>query len=159
MPKKEAVPAVPMRILKVGTSGSLSGRSQLTYHVGCNAEGDIHVKVVANSGRGQFNADAIPLATIEKLLTAHPADKPMTSRILQPIFRSKSSNSPAFLFAAILAEGLVVAGEEKDSGYTLGNIEAFKQAIFTLSASDTNLDVAVTDLPEVPKRKRGKDSA
>jgi hypothetical protein len=154
MPKKEAVPAVPMRILKIGESSSLSGRSQLTYHIGCNAEGDIHVKVVANSGRGQFNADAIPLATIEKLLTAHPADKPMTSRVMQPVFRSKSANSPAFLFACLLAEGLVKAGAEKDSGYLLGEFDSLKQGMAALIAAGTDLTVAADTPSEAPKTKR-----
>ncbi len=154
MPKKEAVPAVPMRILKIGESSSLSGRSQLTYHIGCNAEGDIHVKVVANSGRGQFNADAIPLATIEKLLTAHPADKPMTSRVMQPVFRSKSSNSPAFLFACLLAEGLVKAGAEKDSVYHMGNLAPFKDEATALIAAGTDLAVAADTTSEGPKAKR-----
>lgn len=147
MPKKKAVPVLAMRILKIGTSSSISGRSQLTYHIVCNAEGDIQIKVVANSGSGQFNADPIPLATIKKLLTAHPSDKPMSSRVLQPVFKSKSSNSPAFLFAAILAEGLVKAGAKKDSGYTLGDIEAFRQSVSALIASDTNLAAAVTVVP------------
>ena len=78
----------------------------------------------------------------------------MSSRVLLPVFRSKSSNSPAFLFAAILAEGLVRAGTEKDSGYILGDAEAFRQSVSALVASDTNLDAAVTASPEVTKRKR-----
>ena len=154
MPKKLVVPTAPMRILKIECFPSLSGRSQLTGHIGCNAEGEIYFRIVANSSSGQFNADPIPLATIEKLLTAHPADKPMSSRVLLPVFRSKSSNSPAFLFAAILAEGLVKVGTEKDSGYLLGDIEGFRQSVSALIASDTNLDAAVTTGPEATKRKR-----
>lgn len=154
MPKKEAVPVLAMRVLKINSTSSLSGRSMLTYRVVCNADGDIHLAVVANSSSGQFNATPIPLATIEKLLTSHPADKPMSSRVLLPVFRSKSSNSPAFLFTALLAEGLVKVGVEKDSGYTIGDIAAFRQAMAALIASDTNLDAAVAASPEVTKRKR-----
>lgn len=154
MSKKVKVPEMPIRILKIGTCPTLSGRSELTYHIGSNSDGDIQIRVVQNSGNGQFNADCVPVALIEKLLTEHPAEKPMTSRVMQPIFRSKSSNSPAFLFAAILAEGLVKASTEKDSGYLLGDFQAFKQAISALIASDTNLTTAVTASPEVTKRKR-----
>ena len=53
MPKKEAVPVVPMRVLKIGSTPSLSSRSELTYHVGCNAEEEIHFRVVGNTGSGQ----------------------------------------------------------------------------------------------------------
>ena len=152
MPKKEVVLA--MRVLKINSTPSLSGRSTLTYRVACTADGDIHLGVFANSSSGQFNATPIPLAIIEKLLNEHPDDKPMSSRVLLPVFRSKSSNSPAFLFTALLAEGLVKVGVEKDSGYTIGDIAAFRQAMSALIASDTNLDAAVTASPDVPNRKQ-----
>ena len=65
----------------------------------------VHVRVVQNSGNGQFNADWVSLSLIEKLLTEQPADKPMTSRVMLPVFRGKSSNSPAFLFAVLQGRG------------------------------------------------------
>lgn len=154
MSKKEAIPAKPMRLLKICDTSSISGRSTLTYHIGTSAESEVSIRVISNTGNGQFNSNWVSLATIEKLLTAHPADKPLSSRVLQSVFRSKSTNSPAFLFAALKAEGLVVAGETKDSAHGLGNIEAFKQAMSALIASDTNLDAAVTASPDVTKRKR-----
>lgn len=151
--KKEVINETPARILKIGTSSTLSGRSELTYHLGCAADGEIHFRIVSNSGNGQFNSDWISLTAIEKLLTQHPADKPMTSRTMQPLFRSKSTNSPAFLFAVLLAEGLVTAGKEKDSGYQLGDIDAFKTETSTLIASGTNL-AGITDTPPEPLKKK-----
>ena len=151
MPKKEAVPVVQISVVTINTCSSLSGRSELTYHVGCNADGDIHFRVAANTGSGQFNADWVALSLIDKLLSEHPATKPMTSGALRTVFRHRSSNSPAFLFAALMAEGLVKASTEKDLGYLLGDIEVYKQAISALSASDTNLDVFAAN-PEPAKR-------
>ena len=92
--------------------------------------------------------------TIEKMLTQHPADKPMTSRIMQPVFRGKSSNSPAFLFAVLKAEGLVTASKEKDGGYLLGDIDAFKKEASALIAADTDLGAATETPPEPVKKKR-----
>ena len=155
MAKKTVVPEMPFRIVKIGTCSTLSGRSQLTYHVGNDAELDLHIRVVQNSGNGQFNSNWVSLSEIKKLLTSHPADKPMTSSAMLPVFRSKSSNSPAFLFATLLAEGLVTSGKEKDSGYLLGDIEAFKQAMSALIASGT--DLKPTSDPAVPNRKRSKE--
>jgi hypothetical protein len=153
--KKEVSPSDSLiRILKIGTCTSLSGRSELTYHLGCNAESEIHFRVVQNSGNGQFNAEWVPLALIEKLLTQHPADKPMTSRIMQPVFRGKSSNSPAFLFVSLKAEGLVKAGEGKDSGCLLGSIEGFKQAMSALIAAGADLAIPTDAMTEPPKKKR-----
>jgi hypothetical protein len=153
MTKKSAVPEAAIRILNLRTCSTLSGRSTLTYQVGCNAESEVYIRVTQNSGNGQFNSDWIPLATIDKLLTAHPADKPMTSRVMQPVFRSKSANSPAFLFACLLAEGLVKAGVEKDSVYLLGDIETFKRAMSALTAAGTDLNTA----PDTPRQRKSKE--
>jgi hypothetical protein len=73
---------------------------------------------------------------------------------MQPVFRSKSANSPAFLFACLLAEGLVKTGVEKDSCYLLGDIEAFKQAMSALITAGTDLTVAVDTPSDSPKVKR-----
>lgn len=154
MTKKEAVPEMPIRILKIGTCSTLSSRSVLTYHLGCNAATEAYVRVVQNSSSGQFNADWVALSLIEKLLTGQPADKPMTSRILLPVFRGKSSNSPAFLFAVLKAEGLVKAGAEKDSGYLLGDIEGFREAVAALIAAGADLNASPATPPEPPKKKR-----
>lgn len=159
MPKKEAVPPAVMRVLKIADTPSLSGRSQLTYQVGCNAEGEIQLKVSGNSASGQFNSDWVALSLIKKLLSEYPASKPLTSGALRSVFQHQSSNSPAFLFAALKAEALVLPGETKDSGYKLGDFELFKHAVSALIASDTNLDTAMTASPEIPKRKRGRDAA
>ena len=154
MKKEVSPPETLIRILKIGTCTSLSGRSELTYHLGCNAESEIHVRVVQNSGNGQFNAEWVSLTLIEKLLIQHPADKPMTSRLMQPVFRGKSSNSPAFLFVSLKAEGLVKAGEGKDSGCLLGDIEAFKQAMSALIATGADLPISTDAMSEPSKKKR-----
>jgi hypothetical protein len=45
----------PMRILRIATCPSLSGRSELTYHVGCNESGAIHFRLWANTAAGMFS--------------------------------------------------------------------------------------------------------
>lgn len=159
MAKVEASPIEVKRLLKISSCPSLSGRSELTYHIGSNAEGAIHFRVVGNTGPGQFNADWVASTLIEKHLSAHLAGNPMSSAVLQSIFRGKSSNSPAFLFAVLKAESLVVPGADTDSGYLIGDFNAFRQAMYALVASDTNVDSAVTSSPEPAKRKRSKEQA
>lgn len=123
---KETKPELPIQILKIGTCQTLSGKSELTYHLGRHEDESTYMRVIKNTGNGQFNPDWVSLAQIEKLLTEHPADTPMYSSIMRPIYRGKSSNSPAFLFAVLKAEGMVIASEEKDGGYLLGNIDSIK---------------------------------
>ena len=157
---KEVVHAVPealppaVRILKVATCPSLSGRSTLTYHLGGDAPDNLKFRVTANSGSGQFNADWVALAAIRKLLDQHPADKPLTSALLKPVFRGRSSNSPAFLFAVLKAEGLVKAAAEKDEGYLTGDFDAFQAEASALIAAGTDLAVASESPTEPPKKKR-----
>lgn len=151
MTKKTVPPEMAIRILKIATCSTLSGRSELTYHIGCTPNGDIQIRVVQNSGNGQFNADWVPLSLIKKLLLAQPADKPMTSAVMSSVFRGKSSNSAAFAFAALKAEGLVKTGEEKDSGYVLDDMEAFKRDIAALIATGNDLAVA-TDNASTPSK-------
>lgn len=151
--KKEVINETPARILKVSTCSTLSGRSELTYHLGSTTDGEIQFRIVSNSGNGQFNSNWVSLTAIEKLLSQHPLDKSMTSRTMQPLFRGKSSNSPAFLFAALKAEGLLKDATAKNSGYLLGDIEAFKQAMSALITNGTNL-VATPDTPPEPVKKK-----
>ena len=124
--KKETTPDLPIQILKIGTCPTLSGKSELAYHLGLHEDESIYLRVVQNTGNGQFNPDWVALAQIEKLLIEHPSDKPMSSAAMRPVFQGKSSNSPAFLFAVLKAEGMVIASEEKDGGYLLGDIGSFK---------------------------------
>jgi len=158
MSQKEISTLEPLRILKIGTCPSISGRSQLTFNIGCDAEGAIHFRIVANTGSGQFNADWVAISLIEKLLSEHPASTPMTSAVLNAVFRGRSSNSPAFLFAALKAELLVQPGDTKDSGYTRGDFKAFKQATSVLIKSDMTLEGGNVATPEASKRKRGKEN-
>lgn len=148
----EALPPT-VRILKVATCPSLSGRSTLTYHLGGDALDDLQFRVTANSGSGQFNADWVALAAIRKLLDQHPADKPLTSTLLKPVFRGRSSNSPAFLFAVLKAEGLVKAAAEKDGGYLLGDLDAFQVDASALIATGVDLSVASESPTEPPKKR------
>ncbi len=152
--KKELFNEMPARILKIATCSTLSGRSELTYHLGRTTDGEIQFRIVSNSGNGQFNSDWVSTFAIEKLLTQHPVDKPMTSRTMQPLFRGKSSNSPAFLFAVLKAEGLVTASKEKDVCYLLGDINAFKKEASALIAADTDLNAATETPPESVKKKQ-----
>ncbi len=124
--KKEVAPELPIQTLKIGSCPTLSGKSELTYHLGRHEDESIYVRVVQNTGNGQFNPDWVALNQIEKLLTEHPSDKPMSSAAMRPVFQGKSSNSPAFVFAVLKAEGMVIVSAEKDGGYLLGDIEAFK---------------------------------
>ena len=41
-----------MRILKVASCPTSSGKATLTYHIGCNADNEIQFRIMANTGGG-----------------------------------------------------------------------------------------------------------
>lgn len=105
----------PFRILKIDTCLSMSERSTLTYHVGCmrrndSPDGDIvalYIRVYGNSAGGLFSNDWIALEVIQRQFDEAMGKLPITARLLDPLYRGKSANSPAFLFAVLKGAGLV----------------------------------------------------
>lgn len=138
---KSAIEVLAMRILKLADCPTLSGRSTLTYHVGCNTTGDIRFRVTGNTGGGFFNADWIALETIQRLLEKLPPGKALTSQLFYPLFRGRSMNSPAFLLAVLKAEGLVLVSNDKQRRYEPTDMAAFMAEMQGLMASAVDLPV------------------
>jgi hypothetical protein len=61
-----------MRILKTATCKSTSGKSTLTYQIGCMLDNTIHIRITKNSSAGFFNDEWIALKDIEKVLVNGP---------------------------------------------------------------------------------------
>ena len=94
-----------MHIIKSGSCGSLSGRSTLTYQIGCNENKEIYLSLTGNSGSGIFNKDWLALEEIYSLLASQK--KPITSGGLQDLYQGKSSNNASFTTAILLKKGLL----------------------------------------------------
>ena len=171
-PAEAAAPVAcpdPFRILKIATCLSLSGRSTLTYHVGCK-EGEVgtpHIRVYANSAAGLFSNNWVALDDIEQQFANAIGKQAISARLLDPFFRGKSANSPAFLFAVLIGAGLVRLVvdtkrlfERVDPGLFIAEIQALM-----VSGVDLKLDEpakaqgTVRPKPETPKptaKKVGK---
>ena len=93
-----------MRILKTGECPSLSGKSTLTYQVGSNSDNEVCIALTGNSGKGIFTPGWIALDQIHSLL-AH--QEKVTSGSLLSLFEGRSSNTPGFLLAVLLEEGIL----------------------------------------------------
>ncbi len=132
-----------LRILKKGTCPTVSGKSELTYHVGCHPNGSIHIRVSENSGGGFFNQTWIALADILRLLKP---GAPVTAVQLAPLYKHASANSPGFLAAVLKAEGLLQAVEGKQRVHQLGDTAAFQARVSKLVGSTVSLpdDLATT---------------
>ena len=142
------------RILKISTCPSLSGQSTLTYHIGCTAESDILFRITGNTGAGVFGNEWIALSGIQQVFDAVPPGKLIRSALLVPLFNTRSINTPAFMLAALMNEGLVSVTENQ--GYYL-RADPGKFMAEVAAWVDAGVDLNVGDkLPEPVTRKKSK---
>ena len=127
-----------IRILKIGSCESVSRKSTLTYHVGCTADGEIHLRIYANTAAGFFSQEWLPLTSINQVLTK--AGGHFTSFALQSLFRGKSQNNTAFLLAVLQREGLVGRAIDKKRCYDKLDAGPFIAEIKALIGSNTSLN-------------------
>ena len=99
MSKPEDKPDV--RVLKTATCKTLSGKSTLTYQIGCTHESTIHLRISKNSGDGFFSDEWIPFEGTLEVLNDRPEGSPVMSHFLTPLLKGKSVNTSAFILAAM----------------------------------------------------------
>lgn len=124
-----------VRVLKVATCPSLTGRSKLTYHVGQAPDFEILFRVVSNTGGGFFSQEWASLGDIKAAFAKASGDKELTSFHLYPLFAGKSVNTPAFLLAALKNEGLVRPSTTKRRCYERVDEAMFVAAMQAWAAS------------------------
>jgi len=106
-------------IIKIEQCPTLSGKETLTYHIGCDESKSIYFRVVANSGNGFFNKDWLALSDIQRAFEDWPVDSTITSFTLWSLLKGKSSNTSAFILAALKHEGIVATlkGKRRNHEY------------------------------------------
>jgi hypothetical protein len=131
-----------IRILRDSTTPSSSGKATLTYQIGCTTEGDIYVRVAANSGGGFWSAEWVSLQAVQSTLESIPKDTPITSYALRGLFSGKSVNSRGFLMAVLKQLGMVKPLHEKQRCYESVDATPFLSEVKTLIDSDVTLQAA-----------------
>jgi len=124
-----------IRTLKTGNCSSRSGKSKLTYLIRVDVASEIHFRIHANTGNGFFYDDWIPLDTILELL-GKPGGA-FTSFALYSLLKGKSNNTPAFLIAALLEEGIVRRSLTEKRCFELSEVSVFMTKIKPLMESKT----------------------
>ena len=135
-----------IRVIKTATCKSLSGKSDLTYHLGVDEESNLQMRVFANSSSGYFSQEWVPYSAIQSILTKAPF---ITSFSLRSLYVGKSTNSPGFLLAALKAEELVKLKGEKERVYVALDDTSFMAGVTVLM--EAKLDDAAI--------KKGKKAA
>ena len=122
-----------VRVVKTATCPSLSGKSTLTYEVGCTESNELRLRIVANTNAGAFCTDWTELKSIRAALDRAPKHETVTSDLLVPLFRERSANMPGFLWSLLLHEGLVRRSAKEKRRYERVEPEAFEAAVKSLA--------------------------
>ena len=117
---------IQMRILKTATCKSITGKSTLTYQLGATPDNAVHIHISKNSASGQFSAEWIGLDDILKALAEGRKGDPLTSYLLAGLFKGRSVNTPAFVFAALTQEKLLRVLKGRKRGHELVDVDGFK---------------------------------
>jgi len=124
--------------LKTGNCSSRSGKSKLTYLIGADSASEIHFRINGNTGNGFFNKDWIPLETILELLGK--SGGAFTSYALHPLLKGKSNNTPAFLIASLLEEGIIHRSSIEKRCYEMSDVSVFMAKIKPMVESKTVIE-------------------
>ena len=130
------------RILKIASCPSLSGKSNLVYHVGCQGEGDIHFRIYDNSGGGFYSNEWIAMTEIQHKLSHESLVRCST---LHPIFKGKSANTAGFVLAVLKHEGLVERSKDNPRCYVHTGSDAFALEVKGLIESSVDLHSSDAD--------------
>jgi hypothetical protein len=86
----------------------VSGKSTLTYHLCVDPDDHAYLRVNGNTGGGFFSKEWVSLDHIKAVLDGIPAGgHPVATLDLFPLFKNRSVNTPGYLLAVLLNEGLL----------------------------------------------------
>jgi hypothetical protein len=147
-----------VRIVKIAECPSLSGRSQLVYHIGVAANGDVFLRLFGNSARGFYCKEWCSWALLDMQLNEAPS---FTSGDIQNLcYAGRSVNSGSFLIAAMRNEGLVRNVPGSLRNYERLDPTTWLLEIQQLIASGISLSEKQLPVPpmvvEKPAKKSGK---
>ena len=111
--KKVAETKPSVTIIQTGKCDSISEKSQLTYDIALDDKGQAMIRIASNTGGGFWSKEYIHVSTIIDVIESVPEDQSITSVHLFKLFVSKSQNSPGFLLAVLVKEGLLVSSGKK----------------------------------------------
>lgn len=134
-----ALPSI--RVAKIASCKSLSGLTELEYHVGyeVGTQDKIHIRITASNGNGKFNSCWWSLADIEQALTSIPANAAFTVSALKSVFAGRSVNTMYFVLAAILDTGLLRRADPAEDGYVRNTPQEWWRELSALIAAGTSL--------------------
>ena len=132
-----------MRVLKTAATKTITGKSTLTYQIGCLPDSTIHLRVTTNTGAGMFSDEWVAFAAVQEALKDDTEGAAITSIRLTSLFKGKSVNTPSFLLAALKHLKLVRSMNGKQRHHEALNPQPFLDTVEKLMSSDVKPKAAV----------------
>jgi len=124
--------------IKKGTCKTLQGTATLTYHIGLDDTGALCWKIATSTGNGMFSTEYVAFNDIQKVLADWPTDLPITSFTLKSLYANRSVNTPGFLLATLVNEGILQQVPDKKRHYQLADAKPFLAEMDKLKAAHSH---------------------
>ena len=145
-----------MRVLKTATCKSVTGKSTLTYQLGQALNHTVHIRITKNSSSGQFSSEWVKIDDIQRALAGGREGEPLTSFMLQNLFKGKSVNTPAFIMAALTKEQLLCTLKGKKRGHEWDDRDGFELKLEKLTSGKTTKKAVTRKAPRKKATVRKK---
>ena len=142
-------------VIKVQKPRSLSGSSDITYHIGHDDQDRLHIRLWANSAGGLHSKHWFSLDQILEKIKAQP-DKPVTSSTVRPVCPG-SNNNGVFVLACLLSEGLLKPIPEAQHGLAPSDLAGFQKEMAGLIKQGVAIEIPdPVNQRNLPRTKRAK---
>jgi hypothetical protein len=145
-----------IRIIYRGECPKLTsrGKGTLSYEFGVN--GEIFIRIAANSQGGTCSFEWIPLKTIEELLVNNKEN--FSAVLFTKAFVSKSANNHGYLAAILKAVKVIGLAPDQPTKLAYLSFDSIKDQLNQLKTEDLP-DLVAADLKEREARKQQRQSA
>ena len=126
---------ISITTIKKASCKTLQGTATLTYYIGLDDTGALFWKIAASTGNGMYSREYVAFSDIQKALADWDKNLPITSMTLRALFQGKSVNTPAFLLATLVKEGILAPVPDKKRHYQLGDAKPFLAEMDKLKAT------------------------
>ena len=152
---KKSEDNLDMKVLETSNCKTLSGKSTLSYQLGCTSDNEIHLRITKNSGGGFFSDEWVKYEDIQAVLKERAKDSPIMSHFISPLLKGKSSNTSGFIMAVLSHLKLIRPLPKKKRLHELLDAKPFLDQMEKLTASDVKPKGTVKKAP-VKKRATAK---
>lgn len=137
--KKTALADASIKILETAKCKTVSEKSDLTYNIALNEKGQAMIRIASNTGGGFWSKEHVYIGAIVDCIQSVPEDQSITSIHLFKLFVGKSQNTPGFLLAVLLKEGLLEPlGKKRQYKVSAQGVDKFLEKVNKLKSAKQN---------------------